>query len=535
MKKSLILFLTLFILSFPIFSIAQTYSCSFDMGSSGTGTGIVTDTNCNQAQYYPVIGPLCKDSNTNLIYTGTGTGVVLVGGGTGCTGNLCAITASANGLSLIEAANYAAIKTLLSYYTSSDVGVTIEGYDSTILKSASIGSTVQAHNSTLDALAAVSLSTGYLYWNGSAWAFQTPSGGGTILGSLAATQYAIPMANGTANTLTLSQWLTDSSGDLLLPTGAVIKINNVTVLGSGSNGSYYLGLGNNTLYTPVSGQYRFLFLNGVPEVDVNGTASAICLAGGTCSGYQASGSYAPASGSSNYMNVPVTPPLANSLWLYDTTDALWESIIFDSTLTYNHSTHTLSVSGGGGCSGSYCSATAGTGVIMALGANVGSNGSIVVNGGALGTPSSGNASNLTNFPTLNQSTSGTAGGLSGTPNIAVNNFTVSGIANVTGSTWTGSGVANTPSINIAHGSFNVPTNAIGANACVNVDVTDANIAANDIADWTFGDFYTDFDPPGLYARSRAAISTTITFRICNPTGANITPGANETIRWTVRR
>ena len=96
MKKAFILFLALFILSFPIFSIAQTYTCSFDMGSSGTGTGIVTDTNCNQTQYYPVIGPLCKDSTTNLIYTGTGTGVVQSGVTMTLTGASSASTTTAS-------------------------------------------------------------------------------------------------------------------------------------------------------------------------------------------------------------------------------------------------------------------------------------------------------------------------------------------------------------------------------------------------------------------------------------------------------
>jgi hypothetical protein len=62
--------------------------------------------------------------------------------------------------------------------------------------------------------------------------------------------------------------------------------------------------------------------------------------------------------------------------------------------------------------------TFGTGVLTALGVNVGSVGAPVINGGALGTPSSGTLTNCT-FPTLNQNTSGTAAGLSGTPNITV--------------------------------------------------------------------------------------------------------------------
>jgi len=57
----------------------------------------------------------------------------------------------------------------------------------------------------------------------------------------------------------------------------------------------------------------------------------------------------------------------------------------------------------------------GTGVATALGVNVGSAGSILVNGGALGTPASGNFSTGTfTWPTFNQNTTGTAAGLSTT-------------------------------------------------------------------------------------------------------------------------
>jgi len=57
--------------------------------------------------------------------------------------------------------------------------------------------------------------------------------------------------------------------------------------------------------------------------------------------------------------------------------------------------------------------TPGTGVATALGVNTGTAGAFVVNGGALGTPSSATLTNCT-FPTLNQNTTGTAAGLSST-------------------------------------------------------------------------------------------------------------------------
>ena len=59
----------------------------------------------------------------------------------------------------------------------------------------------------------------------------------------------------------------------------------------------------------------------------------------------------------------------------------------------------------------------GTSVATALGVNVGSSGSVVVNGGALGTPASGNLANCT-FPTLNQNTTGTAANVTGTVAVA---------------------------------------------------------------------------------------------------------------------
>lgn len=53
---------------------------------------------------------------------------------------------------------------------------------------------------------------------------------------------------------------------------------------------------------------------------------------------------------------------------------------------------------GGGAGASPASTTTGTGVVTALGVNVGSAGSFVVNGGALGTPSSGTLTNATGLP-----------------------------------------------------------------------------------------------------------------------------------------
>ena len=62
---------------------------------------------------------------------------------------------------------------------------------------------------------------------------------------------------------------------------------------------------------------------------------------------------------------------------------------------------------GGGAGVAPSTITTGTGVVTALGVNTGSVGAFVVNGDALGTPSSGVLTNCT-FPTLNQNTTGSA-------------------------------------------------------------------------------------------------------------------------------
>jgi len=61
---------------------------------------------------------------------------------------------------------------------------------------------------------------------------------------------------------------------------------------------------------------------------------------------------------------------------------------------------------GGGAGAAPATTTTGTGVVTALGVNTGSAGAFVVNGGALGTPSSGTATNLTGLP-LNTGVTGT--------------------------------------------------------------------------------------------------------------------------------
>ena len=139
---------------------------------------------------------------------------------------------------------------------------------------------------------------------------------------------------------------------------------------------------------------------------------------------------------------------------------------------------------GGGAGVTPATTTTGTGVVTALGVNTGTAGSFVVNGGALGTPSSGNLANCT-FPTLNQNTSGTAGGLSGTPSITVNAVTATTVNNqqvdivvVTATTVATLSGVNAQWICIAHDKNTNAAYAIGVATILNDGTTMAvvNIA-----------------------------------------------------------
>lgn len=89
--------------------------------------------------------------------------------------------------------------------------------------------------------------------------------------------------------------------------------------------------------------------------------------------------------------------------------------------------------------------TPGTGVGTALGTNVGTAGAFVVNGGALGTPSSGTLTNCT-FPTLNQNTSGYAEALkSATTTVSVSAATAPSSGQVLTATSSTAATWQTPS------------------------------------------------------------------------------------------
>lgn len=78
---------------------------------------------------------------------------------------------------------------------------------------------------------------------------------------------------------------------------------------------------------------------------------------------------------------------------------------------------------GGGAGNPPTTTTTGTGVVTALGVNVGTAGAFVVNGGALGTPSSGTGTNITGIPAGNILSGALANGMTATTQAANDNST----------------------------------------------------------------------------------------------------------------
>lgn len=125
---------------------------------------------------------------------------------------------------------------------------------------------------------------------------------------------------------------------------------------------------------------------------------------------------------------------------------------------------------GGGAGSSPSTITTGTGVVTALGVNIGSAGAFVVNGGALGTPSSGTVTNLTGTASIN--INGTVGATTPTTG-AFTTISASGVITSTVATGTAPfTVASTTQVaNLNAATAGTATNA--TNTAITADSTNA--------------------------------------------------------------
>lgn len=162
---------------------------------------------------------------------------------------------------------------------------------------------------------------------------------------------------------------------------------------------------------------------------------------------------------------------------------------------------------------------AGTGVLTALGVNIGSAGAPVLFNGALGTPSSGTLTNATGLPIAGLTGLGT------------------GVATMLG---TAVSVAGGSTVTIATGSSALGTSAIGSGACATAvtaaatnTVTTDKIVFTPNADITAVTGYAPVTTGGL-AIYPYPTAGNVNFKVCNPTSSSITPGA-VTLNWGVLR
>ena len=131
---------------------------------------------------------------------------------------------------------------------------------------------------------------------------------------------------------------------------------------------------------------------------------------------------------------------------------------FSSTSTWASSAaltaNALMIGGGAGAAPS--TITTGTGVLTALGVNTGSSGAFVVNGGALGTPSSGTVTNLTGTAAINITGTAPAGTLTGT---TLNSTVVTSSLTTVGTI--GTGVWHGTAIDAVYGGTGQTSYAVG--------------------------------------------------------------------------
>jgi hypothetical protein len=298
--------------------------------------------------------------------------------------------------------------------------------------------------------------------------------------------------NGTAGvgaTLTLGVALTTLDGYTLLNGDRILVKNEAT---QANNGIYTWATGGTVLTRATdfdtsteiaSGDFTFVS-NGTLYGDTGWVQTDPVTTVGTDPivwvQFSGSGTYTAGTGLTlTGSQFSLTSPVAVTLGGTGLTSGTSGGVLYFSGSTAISSSGVLASNAlmvGGGAGSSPSTITTGTGVVTALGVNVGTAGAFVANGGALGTPSSGTVTNLTGTASIN--INGTVGATTPTTG-AFTTISASGVITSTVSTGTApftvSSTTQVANLNAATaGSATTATTATNAtNTAVTVNSTNA--------------------------------------------------------------
>ena len=356
-----------------------TASLTFPIGGTSARPGTPVN---GMFRYNSDLGLFEGYANNAWGSVATGGGVTSIATGTGLTGGPITSTGT---ISLADTAVTA------GSYTNANITVNAQGQ----ITSATSGSAggVTTFQTSLSGLTPSTASTGAI----------------TLAGTLGGTSGGTGVNNG-SSTITIAGNLTHAGAftqsftatantAVTLPTSGTL-ISSVTALSGAVTG------------TPSSTTYLRGDSTWATISTSSGTVTSVSFTGGLIS--VATATTTPA----------LTVAGTSGGLVYFSSASTWAS---SAVLTAN----SLMIGGGAGVAPS--TITTGTGVVTALGVNTGSSGAFVVNGGALGTPSSGTVTNLTGTASIN--INGTVGATTASTG-AFTTISASGVITSTVSTGT---------------------------------------------------------------------------------------------------
>ena len=251
----------------------------------------------------------------------------------------------------------------------------------------------------------VSFAAGTLSATGSGGTVTSVTGTAPVVSS-GGTTPAISMAAATTSVngyLTSTDWTTFNSKQAALVSGTNIKtVNGTTLLGAGDLGTITYAYGGTGLTSYTAGDIIYASAaNTVAKLPIGTSGQRLVVAAGLPSwATDTTTGTVTSVGFTGGIITVANPTTTPAFTIAGTSGGI---PYFSSASTWATSA-ALAASAlvvGGGAGAAPATITTGTGVVTALGVNTGTAGAFVVNGGALGTPSSGTVTNLTGTASIN--------------------------------------------------------------------------------------------------------------------------------------